>query len=229
MHIPEVFINRADHLPIERFRQMDYLAVEEYHLPIELMMENAGLQLARLVTNILPFPGKVLMGIGTGNNGGGGLVAARRLSAWGYEVDLDKPQAELNPLPKAQLARALAFGVGVHAAFPPDLFVDAYFGFSQRLPLPDSFQSAINRANKLKCPKISLDIPSGFNTETGETLFKPDYILTLAAMKSELFQLRDKAAFYLGDLGIPALVYERFKIRQAREFKENGLLRCKFD
>jgi NAD(P)H-hydrate epimerase len=229
MHIPEVIISREDHLPIEKFRQMDYLAVEEYHLPIELMMENAGLQLARLVTNILPSPGKVLMGIGIGNNGGGGLVAARRLSAWGYEVDLDMPLIELNPLPKIQLARAQAFGVRVQATHPPDLFVDAYFGFSQRLPLPASFQFAIDRANKLKCPKISLDIPSGFDTETGETLFKPDYILTLAAMKSELFQLRGKVEFYIADLGIPALVYERFNIRQARAFKENGLLSCKFD
>lgn len=80
-HIPEVILCRENHLPLEKFRQMDALAVEEYHLPIELMMENADLHLARLVTRILPDTGKVLMGIGTGNNGGGGLVAARRLSA----------------------------------------------------------------------------------------------------------------------------------------------------
>ena len=70
---------------------MDYLAVNEYLLPIELLMENAGLHLARLVTHILPTPGKVLIGVGPGNNGGGGLVAARRLAAWGYKVDLDLP------------------------------------------------------------------------------------------------------------------------------------------
>ncbi len=35
---------------------------------IELMMEIAGLQLARLLTNILPLKGAILIGIGPGNN-----------------------------------------------------------------------------------------------------------------------------------------------------------------
>ena len=35
-------------LSLESFKEMDYLAVEKYELPIELLMENAGLQLARL-------------------------------------------------------------------------------------------------------------------------------------------------------------------------------------
>ena len=54
MQIPEFIINQNDHLPIEKFREMDYLVVNEYQLPVELMMENAGLHLARLVTHFLP-------------------------------------------------------------------------------------------------------------------------------------------------------------------------------
>jgi len=54
MHIPDIIINQSDHLSVEMFREMDYLAVNEYLLPIELMMENAGLHLARLVTHFLP-------------------------------------------------------------------------------------------------------------------------------------------------------------------------------
>ena len=62
-------------LSLESFKEMDYLAVEKYALPIELMMENAGLQLARLITFSATKNSKILIGIGNGNNGGGGLVA----------------------------------------------------------------------------------------------------------------------------------------------------------
>jgi len=227
MQIPEFIINQDDHLPIEKFREMDYLVVNEYQLPVELMMENAGLHLARLVTHILPFPGIVLIGIGPGNNGGGGLVAARRLSAWGYEVLLDVPVKELNPLPKTQLARALAFGTEIHTIDKPDVFVDAYLGFSQRLPLSVTIQESVNKSHQISCPKISLDIPTGFNKISGEAVYKPDMILTLAAMKSELINLTGKPEFFLADLGIPAIVYENFHINHPPEFKISGLLHCK--
>ena len=228
MHIPEVIIRRDDHLPIEKFRQMDYLAIEEYLLPIELMMENAGLHLARLVSHILPDPRNVLLGIGPGNNGGGGLVAARRLAAWGYEVSLDLPLKEMNPLAQTQLARALAAGVKLQATNMPDIFVDAYFGFSQRLPLHPSIQLALERGNKLSCPKISLDIPTGFDNVSGECIFNPGMVLTLGAMKSELFKLKAKTEFYLADLGLPASVYENFHISYPPEFRTSGLLHCVF-
>lgn len=228
MAIPDIVINQNDHLPVEKFKEMDYLAVNEYLLPIELMMENAGLHLARLITHILPDPGMVLIGIGPGNNGGGGLVAARRLSAWGYRVMLDVPVKELYPLPKTQLARALAFGTEIHTIDNPDVFVDAYLGFSQRLPLSTSIQESVDRSNQISCPKISLDIPTGFNKISGETVFKPDIILTLGAMKSELIKLTGKTEFYLADLGIPAIIYENFHISYPPEFRIGGLFHCKF-
>ena len=85
-------------LSIDRFKEMDALAIQEYSLPIELMMENAGLQLARLVCEFANLKSDIWIGIGPGNNGGGGLVAARKLSAWGYPVNLDIPDSNLKPL-----------------------------------------------------------------------------------------------------------------------------------
>jgi hypothetical protein len=68
LNVPEIHIRNFNHLPIDKFREMDYLSVQEYKIPVELMMGNAGLQLARLVALIKPFPCDVLIGIGTGNN-----------------------------------------------------------------------------------------------------------------------------------------------------------------
>ncbi|MBS0010245.1 MAG: NAD(P)H-hydrate epimerase [Bacteroidales bacterium] len=219
---------KNNHLSIDRFREMDYLAVEQYHLPVELMMENAGLQLARLVINFLPRRGKILIGIGPGNNGGGGLVAARRLAGWGFHVHLDIPEKNLRELPAIQLERALSTGVSAYSVTDPGIFVDAYLGFSQRLPLQKTVQQSIEAAKELSCLKISLDLPTGFNKNTGETIFTPEIILTLAAMKTELLSLSGKSIFYLADLGIPEAVYHHFGLKQASVFRDSGLLKCIF-
>jgi NAD(P)H-hydrate epimerase len=213
---------------MEKFREMDYLSVQEYKIPVELMMENAGLQLARLVSLIKPVPCDVLVGIGTGNNGGGGLVAARRLAGWGYRVFLDVPVNPLQSLPMLQLERALAVGALIRSINHPDIFIDAYLGFSQRLPLSQKYLDAINRASQYKCVKISLDLPTGFDKSTGESLFIPDIIVTLSAMKTELLSLAAFVDIFLADLGLPQIVYKKFSLEQPTGFRASGLLKCRF-
>lgn len=226
---PVITLNSGLHLPLEKFREMDYYAVESYGLPIELMMENAGLQLARLLAALKPEKGKILFGIGTGNNGGGGLVAARRMQAWGYEVYIHLPVKKLNPLAEKQHKRSIDFGVKEEYPDNPDLFVDAYLGFSQRLPLSETYQKAMEKSNSLQCKKISLDLPTGFDSYAGTSLFRPDIILTLAAMKSELLKYESGIEFYLADLGIPSDIYAKFGITQPKEFKKSGLLYLNID
>jgi len=83
---------------------MDYCAVKNYFLPIELMMENAGLQLANLIVkSIKNFKDKILLEIDNGNNVGGGLVVARRLAAWDCDVYLFQFTNINKELPKKQL------------------------------------------------------------------------------------------------------------------------------
>ena len=160
--IPIISNNDVDALELDHFRKMDYFAVEEYGLPIELMMENAGLQLASLVSKFTILSGTIQIGVGNGNNGGGGLVAARRLAAWGYKVLLDIPVEISKALPLLQLERALTFGAKKGRIKKPNIWVDAYLGFSQRLPLSTAYTERIEQANKSNCLKISLDIPTGF-------------------------------------------------------------------
>lgn len=223
MDIPRISIDKVPLLSINKFREMDYLATEKYKLPIELMMENAGLHLAQLAATYLSGKKPILIGIGPGNNGGGGLVAARRLAGWGYPVFLNVPVVKLKELPAIQLERALSFGVKLDKPENPQLFIDAYLGFSQRLPLPDYFMKAIRNANSFTCPKISLDLPTGFNGQTSTSLFKPDAILTLAAMKTELLPMLPTTRIYIADLGIPFSIYQKFQIA-AETFQFAGII-----
>ncbi len=207
-------------LSLNSFREMDNLVVEEYGLPIELMMENAGLQLARLVVKSIKDQNcKVLIGVGNGNNGGGGLVAARRLAAWGFDVYLDMPILIDKELPKRQLQRALLFGAKNKPISNPHIWVDAYLGFSQRFPLSKEFNNALERANASKAHRISLDIPMGISKDITNPMFMAHQVLTLAAPKFILNNLAKKVEIYIADLGIPISVYQKFNIAMPPFFK----------
>ena len=191
------------------------------------MMENAGLHLARLTSSLVKPDDKILIGIGTGNNGGGGLVAGRRLKAWGFDVYFDIPDLNLKDLPKIQLERALSFGVKQENLQKPDLFIDAYLGFSQRFPLQDIYINAVSEKNKLSCKKISLDVPTGLseNPNVESDFIKADHVLTLASPKKVLFSSQLKAEIFVADLGIPKEVYNEFNYNFDIPFEKNSIFK----
>jgi NAD(P)H-hydrate epimerase len=187
------------------------------------MMENAGLQLARLIAKKATETSIITIGIGNGNNGGGGLVAARRLAAWGFNVNLDLVVPITKDLPKAQLERALLFGAKEGIPETTDIWVDAYLGFSQRLPLSDAFTKSIELANASSAYRISLDIPVGISND-GELLgFKANQVMTLAAPKIILEHLPSDVEVFIADLGIPKLVYNHFNMKTPN-FSNNQLI-----
>src|SRR3954464_1691433 len=68
-------------------RAADKHAIEEAGVPSLDLMERAGAGLARVVADAAG-GGPIRGGIGKGNNGGDGLVAARLLREDGHEVDV---------------------------------------------------------------------------------------------------------------------------------------------
>lgn len=210
MKYPEITFHKQKALELSDFRDMDYFAIKNFNITIELMMENAGLHLADLISKFASKNQSIRIGIGNGNNGGGGLVAARRLVAWGYSIHIDLFTDITKELPLVQLDRALKFGAKISVLENPDFWIDAYLGFSQRPPLSESLSNTLEKANNSKAVKISLDIPTGFIGNEHLPYFKADKILTLAAPKKILFNLKN-TELYVADLGIPLQVYEIFK------------------
>lgn len=224
--LPTITLNADDGLELSRFQEMDYFVVKEYGVPVELMMENAGLHLAILTASFANAADTIQVGIGDGNNGGGGLVAARRLAAWGYHVVLDMPVKISKALPKQQLKRALKFGVQTTPADNINIWLNAYLGFSQRLPLSVAYQERVESANMTNCRKISLDIPTGFLGDPELLYFKADHVLSLAAAKNIFKNLPASVNIYLADLGIPKEVYTKFATAFP-PFNKNGILKIK--
>jgi NAD(P)H-hydrate epimerase len=220
---PTFKVNPSGLLAIKDFVEMDRLAMSDFGLSIELLMENAGLRLAELATKMVPAGGRILIGVGPGNNGGGGLVAARRLAAWGYKVHLDESSLASGELRANQWDRAIKMGVRAMPTEQPQLYIDAWFGFSQRLPLPKEILVKIQEINALECPRLALDLPTGFDPSTDLPFINANIILTLAAPKKELIDKRIKAGLFIADLGFPKKLYDNFDI-DTPPFHVSGIL-----
>ena len=77
---------KIPYLTTKQIIEVDQLMVEKYHIDLIQMMENAGRNLAhlartRFLTGDLEQK-RVKVLAGTGRNGGGALVCARRLHNW---------------------------------------------------------------------------------------------------------------------------------------------------
>jgi hydroxyethylthiazole kinase-like uncharacterized protein yjeF len=114
---------------------------------LDQLMELAGLSVATALARVYPVSThrRVLVLAGPGNNGGDGLVCARHLSLWGYDVTVSAPKhpsraGSDTARVYAALVRQLAsHGVPVLERVPSspeeaaahfDIAVDAVFGFS---------------------------------------------------------------------------------------------------
>jgi NAD(P)H-hydrate epimerase len=213
----------------DQMREVDRIATEEYGLDLLQMMENAGRHLASLARERV-LEGElrdatVLVLCGTGGNGGGGLVAARRLHNWGATVRVcttRSPDA-YSGVPAHQLALLRPLTVDVTQADPDalpdaDLLLDAIIGYGLDGDLRDDVAALIRAVIWHGAPALSLDVPSGLNATTGvpsETTVHAEATLTLALPKCGLDAPAAESSvgdLFLADIGIPPSLYDRLDV-----------------
>ncbi len=204
--------------------EVDRIAIEETGPNLYQMMENAGRNLALAALDMLGgrhHKSVVTILAGTGGNGGGGITAGRHLMNHGTEdVVLHVTNSEaLSEVAAQQLrifrsaggdvvaddvAPAEVFGTG-------DLIIDAIIGYSLRGAPRGRARQMIEWANSVDVPILSLDMPSGIDSTTGEatgTAVAATTTMTLAAPKHGLCAPQ-AGELELADIGIPREVYRR--------------------
>ena len=213
---------------VDQMREVDRLMTEEAGISLVQMMANAGRCLATHARGILggDVSGRhVVVLAGRGGNGGGGLVAARRLSVWGAAVTVVLAQSrdEMRGVPRQQLAivdwmelSTRQMGDGTSDLFAPaDLVIDALIGYSLRGAPAGPLAVLIRAANASRRRLLALDLPSGLDGDSGEPsdpTIRATETLTLALPKRGLFAAVARpwvGKLHLADISVPERVYGR--------------------
>ncbi len=212
----------------DQVRAFDAWAINGLGISGVVLMENAGRSCAELIEEKLSAIArpKVCIFCGTGNNGGDGFVIARHLFNRGFTVvvvlcgDRNKIKGDA----RANLDILEGLGVRVEemdvdaesdvegraASFAQDadMIVDAIFGTGLTGELRDEYKRLIGGINALSCPILAVDIPSGLDCDTGQTLgaaIRADWTVTFVAVKKG-FPLESAQAqtgeIYVASIGV---------------------------
>jgi NAD(P)H-hydrate epimerase len=167
---------QVPYLTADQMREEDRAMMQDYHIELIQIMENAGRNLAHVARlrflNGDPRDKQVIVLAGTGGNGGGALVAARHLSNWGAHVDVyvTQPADQFAPVPAHQLdipyrmQVPIAEAQSLPKATRADLIVDGVIGYSLRGAPHATAAELIRWANGQGVPVLALDAPSGVDT-----------------------------------------------------------------
>jgi NAD(P)H-hydrate epimerase len=160
-------------------REIDRLTSERFGVPSLTLMENAGAAVAEFVTSQYPRATRIAVICGKGNNGGDGLVAARKLHEAGREVRVillassvelrGDAAAMFSRLPmKAREIKTSADLQTAREDFEADLLIDAILGTGFRPPVSGLYADAIAlilMMNANSTAVVAVDIPSGADAD----------------------------------------------------------------
>lgn len=185
------------------------------------MMLNAGQKSYEYISTQFGKKNECLILCGNGNNAGDGFVIAKKLVEIGSKVTLVMCSGEISSK-TAQEAYSFLHGtdietLNVSADYAEiiqkiqnsQVIIDAVFGTGFKGELSAEISDIIKSANNSSAHKISLDIPTGINADTGENngdYFCPNVTLVFGALKlahtlDDIKKIFGKIV--LCDIGIP--------------------------
>jgi len=174
----------------------EYLGVSTLQL-----MENAGRAVAEEVLTRFS-AGEAVVFAGTGRNGGDGMVAARHLAGSGFRVvvylvgregDL-RDDCTVRNWDALKRMRSSVQLVEVRDStqlrpVTADILIDALLGTGARGRLRPPISVAVQALNESRGYRVAIDLPSGLDSDTGESLgemVRADSTVTFHRMKSGL-------------------------------------------
>ncbi len=246
MKLP-IYTGEVPYLTTEQMVEVDRLMIEDFKIDLIQMMENAGRNLAHLA-RVLFFDGdpkgkQVVVLAGTGGNGGGALVCARRLHNYGAQVNVIVTGTDetFAPIPAHQLdilhrmKVPVAQAAAVTTIDSPNLIIDGVIGYGLLGAPRGAASDLIQWANAQSSPILSLDVPSGIDTTTG-TVYEPAIrataTMTLALPKEGLRAPGVEAQvgeLYLADISVPPGLYAQVALAPevGNLFAESEIIRLR--
>ncbi len=130
-------------------------------------------------------------------------MVARELHAQGYSIQVYCPSNQQKELTASHARYVASLGIPCHdrphALQSCDVLVDGLFGTGLTRPVAGEIAEHIDQINQWQKPIVSIDLPSGLHTDTGEVLgtaIRATHTLCLGLWKRGLLQ--DHALEYAG-------------------------------
>ena len=227
--------------------EIDRITIEELHIPVDVLMENASRQIAAAARAFLggSVAGQRIVGlVGSGNNGGDTAGALRHLVNWGARVcaEVSAPQERQRETTRIQLVRLLLATTAeiaiVHDAsqrglrdLDADLLIDGLLGYSARGAPREPVAGLIQAANASHLPILAVDLPSGIDPDTGASTgiaIRATATVTLALPKAGLLVMEARenvGHLALADIAIPHAAFAKLGVDTSRLFQQGDLVR----
>jgi len=213
-------------------RRLDQTAVEAFGIREELLMENAGDAVYSVISSEVGVQGKTfIICCGIGNNGGDGLVIARKIHSNGGRVKVFilgdrakyKGAARLNLDIVSNLKIEIRDVTSVDAVrmdiVHADAIVDAIFGTGLIREAAGIYRDVIELINASGKTVISADIPSGVSGDSGQVMgvaVQADYTVTFGLPKlgNILFPGHERCGkLYVTHISFPPVLYDADALR----------------
>jgi hydroxyethylthiazole kinase-like uncharacterized protein yjeF len=200
-------------LSAAQMQQLLMLATGKYGMDSRVLVEHTARNLVTLVEAFAP-DGPVLVVAGRGNNGSGGLAAARLLGARGRRVWVVPTHEYENysGTPREQLELLKHFEtVKIKSSLPKMKFgsvIDAAIGTRLEGPPRGRTLDVITVVNKLAgtCPVLSLDAPTGMRVDDGSVpgaVLEASMTLAVGLPKQGIAPGGSVGRLFVGDVGLP--------------------------
>jgi NAD(P)H-hydrate epimerase len=161
-----------------QIREFERMAVERFHVTPDVMMQRAGKAAFDFLQRRWPQAQNIAIFCGSGNNGVDGYVLAQLVQERGMKVTIwqvGEPNPEKKEAYEAFTGCQQA-NISINTFTDkvdlehPDVIVDAICGIGAHEAMRDNVVSAIKRMQKKQVPILSIDIPTGIDADTGNTL-----------------------------------------------------------
>ena len=192
-------------------------------LPVESLMEKVAGQITQRLLSLYPCSNYPRVGVlvGLGHNGGDAVSVARELFLRGYGVACVAVSDRFKSLTQSHINYAQRLGMswfqstdsGQIAAYLAqigvDWWIDGLLGFGLERPVTGILAEVIATVNAHPAPVVSLDLPSGLESDRGVplgTAIRATHTLCLGLWKRGLWE--ESSLAYTGsqeclDIGIP--------------------------
>jgi NAD(P)H-hydrate epimerase len=188
-------------------------------LSAETLMDQAGAGIARVVERFFPRPGRCIVFVGKGHNGGDALVAAEHLrrNHWMVEPRLIFDEQDCSELTRRKLQsfRAAAPSAkAISVTGGATIILDGLLGLGAKPPLREPVRTACREINRMRKDEhaytIAVDLPTGIDGDSGKTdrdAVVADFTVVIGFAKRGL--VADSALNHAGRLEVVELPHLR--------------------